>query len=272
VLGDALLRDDRLADDGATFSSAIEPPLVVDVDGPLPLRSETVALIRSAQAEGRRVFLASVAHRRDVEMLATSLGDIAGVFAASDDERFSDADKAIALEAAFGRGGFDYLADHPASVAAWPTAGNAMAALPGPTRDRFAGHGYGTAFRYAAFAVVSSSANFATQQAVLMIYSGWNALAASILSGTAAGFFIKYALDKFFIFDDGHNRRPAQEVRKIGLYGMTAVLTTIVFWSMELGFLAIGGAAWKYVGGGLGLCVGYATKYFLDRRVVFRET
>jgi putative flippase GtrA len=133
--------------------------------------------------------------------------------------------------------------------------------------------GYLTAIRYVGFAVVSTAANFLTQQATLTFYAGTAALAVSLLGGTAIGFVVKYALDKFYIFDDGHNRQPAQEARKLGLYGLTAILTTIVFWSMELGFLAVGGTpAWKYVGGALGLSIGYTLKYFLDRHLVFRET
>jgi hypothetical protein len=133
--------------------------------------------------------------------------------------------------------------------------------------------GYLTALRYIAFAVLSAAANFLSQQAVLTFYAGAAALAVSILGGTAIGFVVKYGLDKFYIFDDGHNRQPAQEACKIGLYGLTAVLTTIVFWSMEVGFLALGGTAtWKYVGGALGLSIGYTLKYFLDRHLAFRET
>ena len=131
--------------------------------------------------------------------------------------------------------------------------------------------GHLTAIRYVAFAILSAAANFLAQQGILTIYKGWSALGVSILGGTGIGFIVKYGLDKFYIFDDGDNRALAQEARKIGLYGLTAVLTTLLFWSMELGFLRIGEtAAWKYVGGGLGLAMGYALKYFLDRRLVFR--
>ncbi len=55
------------------------------------------------------------------------------------------------------------------------------------------------------------------------------------------------------------------------LYGAFSVLTTMIFWGFEL-------AAWriwqtntaKYAGAVLGLAIGYAAKYALDRRYVFR--
>ena len=45
----------------------------------LPLRPEVVALIRTAQAEGRPVYLASASDARLVEALAERIGGIAGV-------------------------------------------------------------------------------------------------------------------------------------------------------------------------------------------------
>jgi len=127
-----------------------------------------------------------------------------------------------------------------------------------------------TALRYVAFAVISTAANFGSQQAALAVYGGWGALAVSMIGGTGIGFVVKYVLDKLYIFDD-RTRVVAHEARKIGLYGLTAIVTTMIFWSMELGFLAVGKTvSWKFIGGALGLAIGYTLKYFLDRRWVFK--
>ena len=48
------------------------------------------------------------------------------------------------------------------------------------------------AIRYVLFAIVSTLVNFATQEAVIRVAP----LGLSILAGTAAGFAVKYVLDK----------------------------------------------------------------------------
>ena len=125
------------------------------------------------------------------------------------------------------------------------------------------------AFRYVLFAILSSLINFAVQELVVRGLP-WAPLMASILAGTAAGFAAKYVLDKNWIFFDSSSSHK-EEARKVGLYGLFSILTTIVFWSFEI-------AAWgiwqtdfaKYAGGALGLAIGYVVKYWLDRRFVFR--
>ena len=125
------------------------------------------------------------------------------------------------------------------------------------------------AFRYVLFAILSSLINFAVQELVVRGLP-WAPLMASILAGTAAGFAAKYVLDKNWIFFDSSSSHR-EEARKVGLYGLFSILTTIVFWSFEI-------AAWgiwqtdfaKYAGGALGLAIGYVVKYWLDRRFVFR--
>ncbi|WP_172122451.1 MULTISPECIES: GtrA family protein [unclassified Devosia] len=125
------------------------------------------------------------------------------------------------------------------------------------------------AFRYVLFAILSSLINFGVQELVVTGLP-WAPLMLSILAGTAAGFAAKYVLDKNWIFFDSSSSH-GEEARKVGLYGLFSVFTTIVFWSFEI-------AAWsiwqtdvaKYSGGALGLAIGYVAKYWLDRRFVFR--
>ncbi len=124
--------------------------------------------------------------------------------------------------------------------------------------------------RYVLFALVATAANLLTQELVVRT-SPVAPLALSILAGTAAGFVLKYWLDKRFVFNDAYEGRSS-EARKVALYGAFSVLTTLVFWGFEVAFWAI----WrtdlaKYSGAVLGLAVGYVAKFALDRAFVFRE-
>jgi putative flippase GtrA len=125
-------------------------------------------------------------------------------------------------------------------------------------------------FRYVIFAVISTLVNFAVQEAVVRT-APIAPLMLSILGGTIAGFAVKYVLDKKWIFYDGYTSH-AGEARKVALYGMFSVLTTIIFWSFEIAFWTIWETDFaKYAGGALGLAIGYVSKYTLDRRFVFRS-
>jgi putative flippase GtrA len=124
--------------------------------------------------------------------------------------------------------------------------------------------------RYILFAVVSTIANLGTQELVVRT-APVAELALSILAGTAVGFAVKYVLDKKWIFYDAYTTR-ANEARKIGLYGLFSVATTLIFWGFEVAFWTI----WrtdlaKYSGAVLGLAIGYAAKYGLDRAFVFKD-
>lgn len=54
------------------------------------------------------------------------------------------------------------------------------------------------------------------------------------------------------------------------LYTVMGVATTALFWGIEYGFhLAFGTDAMRYLGGVIGLTLGYIIKYQLDKRYVF---
>jgi len=128
----------------------------------------------------------------------------------------------------------------------------------------------GHAVRYVAFAVIATVANLAMQEATLRILPA-TSLFLSILAGTAVGFAVKYVLDKQWIFFDPLESR-AREARKVFLYGLFSVFTTILFWFSEAAFWTIWGTpAAKYAGAVLGLAAGYAIKYELDRRYTFHR-
>jgi putative flippase GtrA len=120
---------------------------------------------------------------------------------------------------------------------------------------------------YLLFAGVATVANLAAQELFLRL-SG--SLALAILAGTAAGFATKYVLDKKWVFADRYTTH-SHELRKVTLYGAFSVVTTLVFWLFEVAFWM----AWhtdiaKYTGAVLGLAVGYAIKFVLDRTFVFK--
>jgi len=124
--------------------------------------------------------------------------------------------------------------------------------------------------RYVLFAVLSTVANLATQEAVIRV-TPVAELYVSILAGTAAGFALKYVLDKNWIFYDAYTSH-AQEARKVTLYALFSVVTTLIFWSVEIAFWTIWRTDFaKYTGAVLGLAIGYTAKYMLDRNFVFRE-
>jgi putative flippase GtrA len=122
---------------------------------------------------------------------------------------------------------------------------------------------------YVLFAVASTAANLLAQETVITIYA--EAFVASVLTGTAVGFGMKYLLDKLFVFEDAYSG-AAQEARKVVLYGAFSVATTLIFWSFEAAFwFAWGTTLAKYAGAVIGLAIGYALKFWLDWKYVFRD-
>ncbi|WP_428929754.1 GtrA family protein [Marinibacterium sp. SX1] len=124
---------------------------------------------------------------------------------------------------------------------------------------------------YVAFAALSTVANLATQRLVLSVDDGPAGFAAAIFLGTLAGLVLKYVLDKRWIFDD-RSTGMAENGRKFTLYTAMGIVTTAVFWGTETAFWLI----WhtdmmREIGAVLGLAMGYAIKYRLDRKFVFTD-
>lgn len=125
--------------------------------------------------------------------------------------------------------------------------------------------------RYVSFAVVSGLANLASQEIVVRLIPP-APLMASVLVGTGIGFGVKYMLDKRWIFLDGYDGHK-QEIRKIIVYGISGVATTMLFWGIELTAWHVAQTAYaKYAGAAVGLALGNWIKYFLDRHYVFPRT
>lgn len=126
------------------------------------------------------------------------------------------------------------------------------------------------AIAYTLFAAIAIAVNLLTQAAVTAIdptpFRFWTALVA----GTGTGLVVKYVLDKQFIFRAHHITKASDIGRSFATYATTGLLTTGVFWGMQLLFHhTFAFPAAKYVGGAIGLIIGYIWKYRLDRRFTF---
>ena len=126
------------------------------------------------------------------------------------------------------------------------------------------------AMLYMAFAIVATLCNILAQDICNYLYSGDFSILISIIIGTGFGLVVKYILDKKYIFQyktktSGHNRQI------FFLYTIMGILTTMIFWGFEFGFHYIFETKeMRYLGGILGLMIGYICKYYLDKRYVFR--
>lgn len=124
-------------------------------------------------------------------------------------------------------------------------------------------------FKYALFAAFSIFTNLGVQYLTARIIEGKSQLYACLITGTLGGLVVKYLLDKHFIFyyQVAHIR---EEGVRFFLYSLMGIATTLIFWGTEIAFeMAFRSSYARYMGGLLGLIVGYAVKYQLDKRFVF---
>jgi putative flippase GtrA len=127
------------------------------------------------------------------------------------------------------------------------------------------------ALRYAAFAVIATAANLATQRVVLLLGDTGTLFALAVGAGTVVGLFIKYLLDKRWIFYD---LAPGikNHSRKFSLYTASGIVTTAIFWGTEAAFWLVWRTdVMRELGAVIGLTIGYVIKYNLDQRFVFTE-
>lgn len=125
---------------------------------------------------------------------------------------------------------------------------------------------------YSFFALISTAVNLLVQIPFFTFFDGAAVLYVALIFGTMAGLVVKYVLDKRYIFayqSTGHQ----DNLHKFGLYSLMGVFTTLLFWGAEMGFYyALDFKGSQYVGGALGLMVGYSVKYYLDKKYVFKVT
>ena len=127
------------------------------------------------------------------------------------------------------------------------------------------------AVKYAVFALIAMGVNMGTQRIVFHFLNHPLTLYIALVFGTGTGLVIKYILDKKYIFYY-QTQNIFHDSRLFVLYAVMGVATTVVFWGTEILFDAlIHSPNAKYIGGVLGLTVGYFCKYHLDKRFVFRQ-
>jgi putative flippase GtrA len=101
-------------------------------------------------------------------------------------------------------------------------------------------------------------------------YTGALEIYLSMIAGTSAGLVVKYILDKRYIFQF-NVRDVAHDAQTFAYYIIMGLATTAVFWGFEFSFHQIFQTKeMRYLGGIIGLVIGYLTKYYLDKHYVFR--
>lgn len=124
--------------------------------------------------------------------------------------------------------------------------------------------------KYSFFALIATIINLFTQFISLAIYSQNFSLYIAMFFGTLTGLIAKYILDKKYIFYYVVKDKK-EDSQKFILYSIMGVFTTLIFWGFEIGFDYIfDSEIAKYIGAVIGLSIGYITKYFLDKKFVFK--
>jgi putative flippase GtrA len=123
---------------------------------------------------------------------------------------------------------------------------------------------------YASFALIATIANIGAQDITIRAYSGVYDILLSIIVGTGVGLVVKYLLDKRYIFRF-RPRNAAHDGQTFMLYTLMGLATTAIFWGFEFAFhYLFASGEMRYLGGVIGLAIGYLAKYHLDKRYVFR--
>jgi len=123
--------------------------------------------------------------------------------------------------------------------------------------------------RYSLFAIISTIVNMGFQYISFLAYDGFLSLYLAMFIGTLAGLVLKYTLDKKYIFFHTPKSKK-DDGKKFMLYSLMGIFTTFIFWGFEIGFDYIyDNENAKYIGGVIGLAIGYIVKYFLDKKFVF---
>ncbi len=90
-----------------------------------------------------------------------------------------------------------------------------------------------------------------------------------LVIGTGLGFLTKFFLDKIFVFKE-KTEGFSKTIKQLIIYGLLALITTAIFWSFEFTFkLVFDFKNSEFVGGIIGLSIGYTVKFLLDKKFVF---
>jgi putative flippase GtrA len=122
---------------------------------------------------------------------------------------------------------------------------------------------------YTLFAVLSTSINIGSQMLSIWIYKGLLSVEISILVGTAMGLPLRYFLEKRYIFNFT-SKSLVHDGKLFFFYSAMGVITTLIFWGTEYAFhLIYETDIMRYIGGIIGLSIGFYVKYQLDKKYVF---
>ena len=123
---------------------------------------------------------------------------------------------------------------------------------------------------YFVFALIATISNILAQQIMVYVYFGKYKIFISLIFGTLIGLFVKYYLDKKYIFKYKVESKN-HDAKLFVLYSVMGIFTTIIFWGFELLFYFLfEDKNMRYIGGVIGLMIGYILKYFLDKKYVFK--
>ena len=122
---------------------------------------------------------------------------------------------------------------------------------------------------YTLFAVLSTAINIGSQMLSIWIYKGLLSVEISILVGTVMGLPLRYFLQKRYIFNFT-SKNLVHDGKLFVFYSAMGVITTLIFWGTEYAFHLIYNTDFmRYLGGVLGLSIGFYVKYQLDKKYVF---
>ena len=122
---------------------------------------------------------------------------------------------------------------------------------------------------YTLFAVLSTAINIGSQMLSIWIYKGPLSVEISIFVGTAMGLPLRYFLEKRYIFNFT-SKNLVHEGKLFVFYSAMGVITTLIFWGTEYAFHLIYDTDFmRYLGGIIGLSIGFYVKYQLDKKYVF---
>ena len=125
------------------------------------------------------------------------------------------------------------------------------------------------AILYTLFAVVSTAINIGSQMLSIWVYEGPFSVEISILFGTAMGLPLRYFLEKRYIFNFT-SKNLVHDGKLFIFYSAMGVITTLIFWGTEYAFHLIYDTDFmRYLGGVIGLSIGFYVKYQLDKKYVF---
>jgi len=122
---------------------------------------------------------------------------------------------------------------------------------------------------YTIFAAFSTVINIGSQMLSILVYKGPFSVEISILVGTVIGLPLRYFLEKRYIFNFT-SKNLIHDGKLFLFFSAMGVITTLTFWGIEYAFHLIYDSDFmRYVGGVIGLVVGFYIKYQLDKKYVF---